>query len=119
MRWIGSHGDHLKLKAVCFLLGSTYIHQGFIYVLQGLFWLQLFYRYIAVAHKLQWTSESLAGLVKRDSWTPLTVSGSVWTAESAFLTIFKMMLDAGWDQGLDLRTTVYTILKNSFCVFLF
>lgn len=42
-----------------------HIHQGFISVFQCLFLLQLLYRYRSVAHILQRTSESLAGLFKR------------------------------------------------------
>lgn len=53
-------------------------HQGFIIVFQCLFLLQLLYQYISVAHTLQRTSESLAGLLK-DSWIPLTASDSVGT----------------------------------------
>lgn len=60
--------------------------------------------------------ESLAGLVKTDSRTPLTVSDLVGTEESVFLTISKMMLIL-LVEGLHLSTTVYAILKNSFCVF--
>lgn len=93
------------------------IHQGFLIVFQCLFLLQLLYQYISVAHTLQHTSESLAGLLK-DSWTPLTASDSVGTEGSAFLTITKtkpMLLV----QGLYLRTLAYAVLKNSFCVFFF
>lgn len=87
---------------------ALYIHQGFINMC--LFLLQLLYQYISVAPRIACRAYENRLL------DPLTVSDSVGTKESAFLTrTFKMLLV----QELHSRTTVYAILKNNFCVFFF
>lgn len=89
-RWVGNKMSWISWKL--FEAESCLLSFGFsIYIRDSLTCVYFCFNYFIRIY--QWLTESLAELMKTDSWTPLTVSDSVGTEESAFLTrTVKMLL---------------------------